>query len=264
MKRIILLSALLLTTIAGTVLSHLAWQLYHPDTIRVAITPPPFPRLRTVYPFSVIPGGVEDSRELSENIQRDSVARRHYQGIEPTRLQTVRLHAPVLAYVSFRQGNSVRWTSKKVTVPKGELVLTDGKNLIRARCGNRMSVQGPKPADEIELAVGGAPRLEIPAPLAEAPVSAPPEFVFETPVPALGPSSVAAVPPTPGSMLPEVTSTPLMRLSSNGPSGNVPSNYYSDTPSKPPEEKVPEPATLALLFSGAAATFLAGRRSRRK
>lgn len=263
MKRIVLLSALLLTTIAGTVLSHLAWRLYHPDTIRVAITPPPFPRLRTVYPFSVIPGGVEDSRDLSENIQRDPVARRHYQGIEPTRLQTVRLHTPVLAYVSFRQGNSIRWTSKKVTVAKGELVLTDGKNLVRARCGNRMSVKGPKPADEIELAVGGGPKLEIPAPLAEAPVSTPPEFVFETPVPTLGPTSIAAVPPTPSSLLPQVTSSPLMRFSSSGPSGNIPSTSYADTP-KPPDEKVPEPATFALLASGAAATFLVRRRRGRK
>jgi hypothetical protein len=263
MKRIILLSVLLLTTIAGTILSHLAWQLYHPDTIRVTITPPRFPRLRTVYPFSVIPGGVEDSRDLSETIQRDPVARRHYQGIEPARLQTVRLNAPVLAYVSFRQGNSVRWTSKKISVPKGELVLTDGKNLVRARCGNRMSVKGPKPADEIEVATGGAPKREIPAPLAEAPVSAPPEFVFETPVPSLGPPSIAALPPIPSSLLPaSTTSTPLMSLASNGPSGNIPSRSYSPPP--PPDHKVPEPTTFALLISGAGATFLAGRLRRRK
>jgi hypothetical protein len=59
-------------------------------------------------------------------------------------------------YVSYRKGEQVYWTARKVTLAEGESILSDGQNDIRARCGNRISdtpqlpveVKGP---DEKEL-----------------------------------------------------------------------------------------------------------------
>ncbi len=110
-------------------------------------------RFRPVYKYSVVSGGVQSAAELAEAAQRDPVVRDHYQDIRLNSVKALRLDKDMLAYVSYRVNDKILWTQKKVRVSTGELVLTDGKNLVRGRCGNRISVSkvavspGPVPPD---------------------------------------------------------------------------------------------------------------------
>lgn len=97
------------------------------------------PAKRKVYPYSVIPGGVFGRHEVAAAIRRDPVVAAHYVGIRSEELLPVRLRQPRQAYVSYRRGGNVFWTVNRVTIPAGEVVLTDGNQKIRARCGNRLS-----------------------------------------------------------------------------------------------------------------------------
>jgi hypothetical protein len=86
----------------------------------------------------------------------DKVVAAHYAGfaVEKASLRTVAGERAV--YVSYRKGDRVYWTARKVTLADGETIVSDGRNEIRARCGNRISdtpqlpveVKGP---DEREL-----------------------------------------------------------------------------------------------------------------
>jgi len=94
---------------------------------------------RLVYAYSVVPGGVIDANELRRAVESDPVVAEHYHDLDLTRLHPVTLSMDTAAYVSFRKGDRVYWTTKKVRLVKGESVLSDGKNMVRARCGNRIS-----------------------------------------------------------------------------------------------------------------------------
>ncbi len=50
-----------------------------------------------------------------------------------------------LVYVSYRIGNKVFWTKHKLALRKGEAMLSDGTNMARTRCGNRISVLPVRP-----------------------------------------------------------------------------------------------------------------------
>jgi len=125
----------------------LAWKGYHSVYIQPTVyAPPPVPIFRAarkIYPFSVIPGGVYEPKELAQNIQFDPLLAEHYRDIQIENLVAVRTQAPMQAYVSFRQGGQIWWTSKELTIPRGELVLTDGRHMIRSRCGNRIQHKTP-------------------------------------------------------------------------------------------------------------------------
>ena len=94
---------------------------------------------RTHYRFSVVPGGVRSQLELAMAMARDRVVARHYSGIDPTEVRPVVLERSREAYVSYRIGDAIYWTRHRVHLPKGEAVLTDGVQEVRARCGNRIS-----------------------------------------------------------------------------------------------------------------------------
>ncbi len=93
---------------------------------------------RPVYPYSVVPGGVKDARELKWIAEHDPVVASHYAGFDYDRARVVRLVLARTAYVSYRIGNRVYWTRRRVTLKKGETVITDGKITARTRCGNRV------------------------------------------------------------------------------------------------------------------------------
>jgi hypothetical protein len=64
------------------------------------------------------------------------------------------------AYVSYRMGDRIYWTRKKLLIPEGELVLTDGVHFARTRCGNRLSLTpGAETRDDepSEAALNGDP-----------------------------------------------------------------------------------------------------------
>lgn len=105
---------------------------------------------RLVYPYSVIPGGAYNVAELARAMDSEPVVARHYGGFDRSKLATTRSLSVRPAYVSYRLGDTIYWTRKPVRLKMGELLLTDGTNFARARCGNRIawSVQSPVASSE--------------------------------------------------------------------------------------------------------------------
>jgi hypothetical protein len=93
---------------------------------------------RPVYPYSVVPGGVEDAKELKWVAEHDPVVAAHYAGFDYARAQVVRLTLARTVYVSYRIGNKIYWTRRRLTLKKGEKLITDGRMTARTRCANRV------------------------------------------------------------------------------------------------------------------------------
>ncbi len=100
---------------------------------------------RSVFPFSVVPGGTINKEEVKAKIEIDPVVREHYKGIDLDKLKTYRLTRPAMGYVSYRIGKKIFWTVQRLYLKPGEIVLSDGINLIRGRCGNLISLTARLP-----------------------------------------------------------------------------------------------------------------------
>jgi len=94
---------------------------------------------RQVYPYSVVSGGVHSTEEFAAARNVDPVVARHYGDVAPGTLRAERVDAPRLAYMSYRVGDQIYWTKRRVILHEGEQILTDGDTTIRGRCGNRLS-----------------------------------------------------------------------------------------------------------------------------
>jgi len=125
-----------------------------------------------VYRYSVIPGGAHNRAELVDAISRDHVVADHYRAVSLERVRAERLTEPRQAYVSYRIGDRVYWTSHKVTMPAGEAILTDGVTTIRARCGNCIASTPQLPTSDTEPVATELEALT-PAPLLPSLVDAP-------------------------------------------------------------------------------------------
>ena len=93
---------------------------------------------RPIYRYSVVAGGVRDVRELKWAAEHDPVVAAHYAGFDYDHARVVKLVLARTAYVSYRVGNRVYWTRHRVSLKKGETVITDGKMTARTRCANRV------------------------------------------------------------------------------------------------------------------------------
>ncbi|MFS2016016.1 PEP-CTERM sorting domain-containing protein [Massilia sp. CT11-108] len=96
-------------------------------------------KTRRVYPYSIVPGGVLDRKELTHAVAVDQVVAAHYAAFEASKTTVRTVDKPRAVYVSYRKGDKVFWTAKKLQLAKGETLLSDGQNEIRTRCGNRIS-----------------------------------------------------------------------------------------------------------------------------
>jgi hypothetical protein len=241
-----LLSLTILSLLLGTGLGvrHL-WILFYSEEL---LLPPPtldFRAARAIFPYSVIPGGVLEGQEVAVSMAHDPVVREHYAGIEPERLWTTRARESMHAYVSYRVGQSVYWTTHPVTIAQGELILTDGVNMIRARCGNRIVLKRPTPLP------GSVPE----------PVLEPPDIVFSLPLPPATPAIIEP-PVLPRPVITEMQRPPAPPVGSPVPlgapvmPGPPPENPLlppwgpPPNPSPVPLVVVPEPETLLLVGSG--------------
>ncbi len=229
--------------------------------------------LRPNYPFSVIAGGAYSPGELKFADTKDPVVRAHYSDFDITHAKVVRLIDDNFQYVSYRIKDQVYWTKKKLRIPSGELLLTDGVQYARARCGNRLSdkphaATSPHEPDTAVLSLPPAsvemlPRLA----LAEPPVLG---------VPAAAPADSRTLPVTPTVVTPwPVSDKPVIPLEPIwggqpiiGPIGSIPP--VSGTPpstitpptrthptptgpvnTQPPPQNtspVPEPSTVYLFL----------------
>lgn len=208
---------------------------------------------RAVYPYSVVPGGVLAPEELREVSEHDRVVGLHYAGFDFRSARIIELQQAKLVYLSYRIGDHVFWTKSKVSLRKGEKLITDGKITARTRCANQIS----------EAAVEAISPEE------------PPAEKFEEPVLMAG-SAVQI--PFPGAVLPQGPQPPTLTPLNPIPGGfpplfppSVPSagcpptkdKPKGQTPpcNKPPVSPVPEPSTVLLVGSGIAGVFLRFRKS---
>jgi len=226
---------------------------------------------RPVYAYSVIPGGVSTREELKQALAHDAVAAAHYSGFHAEAARPIRLEGVRQVYVSYRLGNRIYWTTKKVTLHAGETVLTDGSNFVRGRCGNRISETplGPTAPAEPTEPVMNAPIIRR-DPLDTEDLPAPPPIWTENPTPfflAMAPPITAS--PATGSA-PFVAPLPFVPCCGGGVSAHTPAPPPAPPilppgpPDQPPVEPsqppgppppvvpAPEPGVWAMLVVGLA------------
>lgn len=119
-----------------------------------------------IFPYSVIPGGAHSNTELKNALLHDPVAAAHYAGFDVARTHVIRLSHAERVYVSYRIGDRIYWTSKRLYIPAGETLLSDGEHEARTRCGNRLSEipESPVSAKEPVADVLNGPAMAMPAP----------------------------------------------------------------------------------------------------
>ncbi len=108
---------------------------------------------RYVYPYSVIPGGVQSREELTSIIANDPVVAEHYAKFMVSQARIISTNETQFVHVAYRLKNKVYWTSKTVKIPKGETLITDGTATARTRCGNMVSAVPLEPVAEEEPSV---------------------------------------------------------------------------------------------------------------
>jgi hypothetical protein len=248
---------------------------------------------RTVYPYSVIAGGAQSPQELREAVAVDPVVAQHYADFDITNARRVTLDAPKLVYVSYRIGNKVFWTKHKLALRKGEAMLSDGTNMARTRCGNRISVLPVRPNAPAEPTSSELDGPEFPA-IASSPYlaaySAPAPELFSGPAQSPGGPGAAFVPVAPFFPLPGGGGIIGNRNSSTPPpggGGGAPGTGGGGTPGSggggntpppggggttppggggggtPPPVGVPEPGTAVLVLVGLSAAAMRARRKRK-
>jgi hypothetical protein len=201
---------------------------------------------RPIFPYSIVPGGVRDASELRSAASHDPVVAKHYFDFRMAAARTIRLDKPLEMYVSYRRNNQVYWTRNRMLVPAGESVISDGENLARVRCGNRLSAIAAKPvsASEPTKEELNAPEF-VPPLMAELLPGEGADFF-----PGVPDGAIPALPsgPNPGSKTPPPGLFPPLL-----PPGVPP--FIPNIPVIPPVS-TPEPGAFTFLFAGAAFVIL--------
>jgi hypothetical protein len=215
---------------------------YHTQFDRGASAGPQIP-LRRLYPYSVIPGGVESAQELRNSIANDPLVAALYANFNLSKAHIIRLARDRWVYVSYRLGGHIYWTKKRVLLRAGETLITDGKHEARTRCGNRISETPVQPVSDQEppsAALNAPPDYtlvaENPGPPPTVPIDPPPIDPTDPnrPPPLQPPSDppVLVIPP------------PTFPIVGGGP----PTTLFPPPP--PPPVATPEPSTIWLLALG--------------
>jgi hypothetical protein len=216
---------------------------------------------RTVYPYSVVPGGVTSPAELREAAARDLTVAAHYAEFNYARGRVVEVTHPRLVYLSYRRGNHVYWTRKQVSLHQGEKLLTDGRITARTRCANQVSVlpQAETSPEEPSMAELDRPDA-VASGIERFPTALDSSLLNFDPGMPIGPgspmgSTFAGTPP--GVFIPLPIGGPV---AGPGPGGGCSSSKPNTASAKsnnctpePPPPAVPEPGSIVLVLSGAAA-----------
>jgi hypothetical protein len=216
---------------------------------------------------------VENAEDLRNALKHDSIAAAHYSDFDVNQTHVVRLTSDKKVYVSYRLNNHIYWTNKKLTLLKGETIITDGKNLARTRCGNRLSdtAQAPVAAKQpLDMALDPSPLpdladaraialpMALPFPLASSVLAASPigDALTASSFPPVGGGSGhrdAITPPItvpPGPPTPTTPGTPT-------PPGTPPTIPPTIPPTTPPIA-TPEPSDLILTAAGVCVFLASG------
>lgn len=202
---------------------------------------------RLVYPYSIIPGGIQTLADLKLAIADDPVVARQFQGFDFQRARLIQVAQNESMFVSYRIGQKVYWTRRKLPLHSGETLVTDGNITARTRCGNRVA---KTPLDT------GSP-LE------------PPEEAFNQPyavliaAPTTDPSKAdpGLAPLTPSSVVSKSRKWWVLPLFA-APFAALPDSSHSS--SETPLAVTPEPGMSLLLISGLAGVYWRARKYRRK
>ena len=199
---------------------------------------------RPLFPYSVIPGGVENEGELRRAIANDPVVAAHYHGFELAKARVIQLQLERAVYVSYRLDSQVYWTRRKLRLARGESLITDGVITARTRCGNQIS---EVPAGPTSPAEPTTETLEKPEDLPLLAETGPP---FELPA---DPPPATDIQPTThqgGIFIP-----PFVPIVFGGPGSN-PGILISPPPPPPPATQVPEADTFLLVSMGLASVWM--------
>jgi hypothetical protein len=237
---------------------------------------------RAVYKYSVVPGGVRTVAELRWAAEHDPVVAAHYAGFDYDHARVVKLVLARTAYVSYRIGNKVYWTRHRVSLKKGETVITDGKMTARSRCANRVeempqqaTSESEPPAEKFDEPVSPVPGTAITAP----PVPFQSALMNRNPVPGLGPSvPLSSYDPISNGGITPILPAPLPvcgigtpKKPKNSARIETPSLTLSNDGKKKKKGdpcgpggsggggEVPEPGTWLLMASGAAGLYWKAR-----
>jgi hypothetical protein len=207
---------------------------------------------------------VYSATELT-SVVRDPVVATHYASVNIAlaRVETVR--APRRVHVSYRIGDRIYWTKRKVLLVPGERLLTDGRTEIRTRCGNCVSDTLPGPTSDEEPSLSEFDRAIVPpspdeasGTLASSP-SAPPSLTLSEltdPVPGeeaafggpaagrLTPANIAM-----GGLLEDVSGAPIDVAGGDG-LAFPPDQPFVGPASVPQPVPVPEPGSILLVATG--------------
>jgi hypothetical protein len=228
---------------------------------------------RPVYPYSVVPGGVENAQELKWVAEHDPIVGAHYAGFDYNHAQVVRVELARTVFVSYRIGNRIYWTRRRVKLHKGEKLITDGRMTARARCANRVE---EKPQQEASPAEPTAEKFDQPVTTGQGTAMQAPPVPFQSallngpppglePVPPLNSNSpfgggnwIPISPPP----LPVGVCGPVKKKGATGSDvGDVGEKKKKVGPcGSGSTGTIPEPGTWVLFASGLAAIFWQARR----
>src|SRR5450755_1717821 len=218
---------------------------------------------RPAYPYSVVSGGVRDVHELKWAAEHDPVVASHYAGFDYDHARVVRLVLARTAYISYRIGNKVYWTRHRISLKKGETVITDGKITARSRCGNRVE---EVPQQATSSSEPPAAKFEEPVQPATGTAVANPPLPFESAlmnrpsVPGLGPAPPLSMvdPFNNGTWVP-ISPPPLPGVCGVGKhktgTGGTTGKKGQGNPCGSGGSEVPEPGTWLLVACGLAAIY---------
>ncbi len=104
---------------------------------------------RKIYPYSIVPGGAETLHQ-AKWAMHDPAVEANYAAIDFGLLKEVKLKTNLSGYVSYRWGDKIYWTKKRLTLRAGETVFTDGTHIVRGRCLNCYSALPMSPTRPTE------------------------------------------------------------------------------------------------------------------
>ena len=84
-KRVLLFGVTLSCLLGVSLFAQHVWMLYHAEELLLTAPVSNFRAAREIYPYSVVPGGVFDSKDVADTIAHDPVARAHYAGVHAER-----------------------------------------------------------------------------------------------------------------------------------------------------------------------------------
>lgn len=217
-----------------------------------------------VYPYSIVAGGVHNKQQFEEAMRTDPVAAAHYANFDAAKFHVVTLEHAEKAYVSFRVGDNVYWTSHKVLLRKGSELISDGSHLGRTRCGNRVSQTPRLPTYNHEPSARELNTPVVPTVATNAFHAATPvipglsRLITSTPnaplFPGPGPVELASTSPpanTPFTGTPLYPAPPGACASNTGTINGRCTTVHGKPPHNTPNAPTPEDSTWALFLTGA-------------